>query len=62
MGLIVGILCVVVQGGLLLGSSCTVRRVVGEYKFVISDYDSSYYDIGRVFLEWVVLRSCKNHF
>ena len=67
--LAVGILCIAVWGGLLLGSSCIVRRVVGLLWWVcicvLFSYVRSLFLIlrlGHVFLERVVLRSCGSHF
>ena len=65
--LAVGILRIVVWGGILLGSSCTVRRVVGllwwvcicMLYFVCSII---IFDITWSRLFTVVLRSCRSHF
>ena len=62
---------IVVWGGLLLGSSCTVvvRRVVGFLWWVRISVSFSYIrllylilQLGHGFLEWVVLYSCTSHF
>ena len=67
--LVVDIHRIVVWGGLLLGSSCTVRRVVGFLWWVLICVSFSYIrllylilQLGHVLLEWVVLCSCTSHF